>query len=127
MSKQEIIDIIKAYKNGDPIEMRWAYSLSWEDCKELPTNFDNYEYRVKNQFAKEYTCYQNADEVLQAIREHGPMFSDCGSFVSILQVRHDGIYYNDPCGGKSFMTFSAMLCCGGGHRWQDGTYCGNKR
>lgn len=131
MTTKEMIKVMQSYERGEQIEYRIKNSM--QDNKQLSMpqepewNWAKIEYRVKKSPA--YRLYDNADEFLQAQKEHGPYLKYSSTKVDKMPscVYEDSIEVKseDNCGyTKGFMIPYATLFKY--YLWQDGTPCGIK-
>lgn len=69
MTIEAMIGILQAYKEGKKIEFRPKGSDTWIEESEPAWNFGNYVYRIKPE--PHYRPFKNAEEAMEAIKEHG--------------------------------------------------------
>lgn len=97
---QHMIDVMTAYRDGKEIEIASRNSneheREWRHINEPVWDWLNYIYRVKPEPPKpQYRPFENADEVMQAIKEHGEWVrgidQDYRGFHQIISVHDRGI------------------------------------
>lgn len=128
MTTKEMIEVMQAYERGEQIEYRGRGSNNWLLSTPPIWNWEYFDYRVKPK--PKYRPYKNAEEFLQAQKEHGMYIrpknnadryelptSICDGMVVFLLPTNDGraysicYYYDNLLADKV---------------WQDGTPCGVK-
>ena len=132
MTTKEMIKVMQAYERGEQIEYREKICNYIDDW--IPLIDDNpiwdwytFVYRVKSQST--YRPYENADEFLQAQKEHGMYlkYYESKAYKLPLCVYDDSIEVKseDNCEyTKGFMIQYATLFKY--YLWQDNTPCGIK-
>lgn len=127
MTTKEKIDVMLAYERGEQIEWRIKNgNRGWGKQRKPPVwDWNNFEYRVKKQ--PSYRLYKNADEFLQAQKEHGMYLREKVSqgVVMPLGVNDYRVILPDnrqPLTAKDFLYENLLNC----FVWQDGTPCGVK-
>lgn len=130
MTTKEMIDVMLAYERGEQIEWRIKNgNRGWGKQRKPPVwDWNNFEYRVKPQST--YRPYKNADEFLQAQKEHGmylvrllddeyvfPMQAQY-NFVAVAEINiTDFVFHARKIKNKKLLE---------SYQWQDGTPCGVK-
>lgn len=132
MTDDQIIEVVKAHKEGKVIQWCNADKNDWADyqvCsfKDSGLNFDfmHYDYRIKPE--PKLRPYKSVEEFLTAQKEHGPNIIEDDWFGIPLSGRNYGedtkiFLYNEI--GKSFTAVSFKVICNKPYKWQDGTPCG---
>lgn len=70
MTDEEIIAVVTAHNEGKVIEYCSKTEGTWHTCpSNMYWNFGAFNYRIKPE--PRYRPFENADEVMEAIREHG--------------------------------------------------------
>ena len=116
MSIDEQIAVMQAYKEGKKIE--WKYNneiYGWSEVQDPAWNWRDLDYRVKPEI-RPYT----KEELLTAIREHGPMVrysEDYYPSITDINLREPA---NVTLGGERYLSFEELTLI----TWQDGTPCG---
>lgn len=126
---KDMIEVMQAYDRGEQIEYcEREYPEHWDTCC-FPPNWDweHFNYRVK--VTPTYRPYENAQEFLQAQKEHGMYlkYYKSKAYKLPLCVYDDSIEVKseDNCGyTKGFMIQYATLS--NYYLWHDNTPCGIK-
>lgn len=123
MTTQEKIDVMQAYLDGKPIQIRNRAVVSeWTDLevKEPSWNWNTYVYRVKP--GSKLRPYKNAEEFLQAQKDHGPYFvwEEFQYHVFPNVILNYGMLFHDEDFRPASFTYEQII----NYRWQDGTPCG---
>ena len=112
------IEVMQAYINGEKIEYRnIATKSGWRSVGIPCWDWFNYEYRVKPE--PKVRPYANAEEFLDAMKQHGPMirgFEFDNLFLNVNSVHEKFIVTN-----IWHINYKALTS---GYTWQDGTPCG---
>lgn len=91
MNKEQTLEAIKvmqAYCEGKTIQ--YGINGNWIDCVETPFwNFYLNEYRIKPE--SNYRPFMNAEEVMDAMKEHGALIKWDGSYFNIIYFNNDSI------------------------------------
>lgn len=123
---KEKIEIMSAYANGADIEVRYMVDDEWLEYHgtEKPTwNWAEFDYRIKaKQPEKKFVPYDNADEFLQAQKEHGPYINMFGIYHMPSIVKEHSIYFY---GYRCSTEYSFSELCSS-NLWQDGTRIGKE-
>lgn len=69
MTDEEIIAVVTAHKEGKTIEVSVNYADDWGITRSPVWDFEKYNYRVKPE--PHYRPFESAEEVMEAIKEHG--------------------------------------------------------
>lgn len=92
---QEMIAVMQAYEDGKEIQLRLLTDSKYYDCKNPGWNWDNYDYREKEELKKpEYVpfTFEDADFLIgKAIKS-----KDGGPVYSILGVQDSGVIVIHP-------------------------------
>lgn len=128
MTTKEMIEVMQAYERGEQIEYMTEGSTQWRGTDRPVWNFSTCAYRVKPKST--YRPYKNADEFLQAQKEHGMYIrpknnadryelptSICDGMVVFLLPTSDGRVYSIYYHHDNLLADKV---------WQDGTPCGVK-
>lgn len=129
MTTEEMIEVMQAYERGEQIQWKLKSDYDWSTCTETPIwAWGSTDYRVKPK--PTYRPYKNADEFLQAQKEHGvyirPKYnadryelptSICDGMVVFLLPTNDGRAYSICYHYNNLLADKV---------WQDGTPCGVK-
>lgn len=130
MTTKEIIEVMQAYERGEQIEYRVkAFMCDDEwilmDFEEPEWDFVEYDFRVKPK--PDYRPYENAQEFLQAQKEHGMniRLKGCNYYRLPLYITDTLIGVQCPQSDGSVVSIDAsyedlLRDC----TWQDGTPCG---
>lgn len=120
-------DVLKAYSDGKEIEYRKKVKNNqWGDwhTATIYHNFsgkDNTEYRIKDE--SNYRPYKNAEEFLQAQKEHGPYFVFEDNYLIFpIRVMPLGLELYVPWNGDNTVrgiSYNDIV----DFKWQDGTRC----
>lgn len=84
MNIDEMIAVLQAYKEGKAIEFRLRNSLVWCKCNLPVWDWLDYEYRVKPE--PRYRPFESAEEVMEAIKEHGDWVRGNGRYYKIVEI-----------------------------------------
>lgn len=127
MTTAEIIKVMQAYERGEQIEMRETSGEKWYDEFHPIWDWSNFEYRIKSK--PTYRPYKNADEFLQAQREHGIYLrpSTKAKYMTPITIIGDTITLASPL--DSVNVYTCRYSYGdifNNFTWQDGTPCGVK-
>ncbi len=116
------VAVMQAFINGDKIQCKARDKGVWRDVDTPIWNWYEYIYRiVKEEPTCKWVPYNTIEEVLEALKEHGPFihYSNLpGEYEAIIST-----YGNAIKTFTSTMTFRELLdnCV-----WQDGTKCGKE-
>lgn len=126
MTDDQIIEVVKAHKEGKVIQWCNADKNDWADyqvCsfKDSGLNFDfmHYDYRIKSE--PKLRPYRDAKEFLAAQKEHGPYLIDTAfgeHYYMPTEISNTKIWFYE---GTHLYTYSAVMSS---LKWQDGTPCG---
>lgn len=125
MTKEEakhLSEVLKAYSEGKTIE-RHVYSYEegeeWQKVDDL-TLYIIHHYPLRIKPEPKYRPYRNAEEFLNAQKEHGPyiILTDNSSKGIPTKIRDTGIEFGPS---EVIHTYNKLL---GYNKWQDGTSCG---
>ena len=131
MTTKYMIEVMQAYDRGEQIEYRikdFMRDDEWCDQKESPEwDWRTFDYRVKPK--PTYRPYKNADEFLQAQREHGMYLrpSTKAKYTTPITIGGDTITIAFPL--DSGNVYTCRYSYGDIFKdftWQDGTPCGVK-
>ena len=131
MTTKDMTEVMQAYERGEQIEYMikdFMRDDEWCDQKEFPEwDWRTFDYRVKPK--PTYRPYKNADEFLQAQREHGmylrpstkdkymtPITISGDTITLAFHLDSGNVYTCRYSYGNIFKDFT----------WQDGTHCGVK-
>ena len=123
-----MINVMLAYERGEQIEYKEKKDSEW-----LPLFHDPYwdwaqfDYRIKSN--PTYRPYKNADEFLQAQREHGMylMTSTKDKYMTPITISGDTITLAFPLDyGNVYTCRYSYVNIFNDFTWQDGTPCGVK-
>ena len=112
-----MIAVMKAAQEGKTIQWANAEENDWEDCPHPSWDWANFDYRVKPE--PKVRPYENAKEFVEAMREHGPMFTNDGK---TFHLPFKACY--DRCDSLSFEGWISYISLSESYKWQDGTPCG---
>ena len=127
MTTKEKIEVMQACEKGEQIEYcEKEHPEHWDTCC-FPPNWDwkHFNYRVK--VTPTYRPYRNAEELLQAQKEHGMniRLKGCNYYRLPLYITDTLIGVQCPQSGGSVVSIDAsyedLLR---DYIWQDGTPCG---
>ena len=132
MTTKEMIEVMQAYERGEQIECRDLGTEPWYPVSNDPDwdndpdwNMSDFEYRIKPKLT--YRPYKNAQEFLQAQKEHGMNIrrKGCNYYRLPLYITDTliGVQYPRSNGNivsidKSYEDLLRE------YTWQDGTPCG---
>lgn len=126
---KHLSDVLKAYSEGKTIQYKFYDNIGklyvWKDLTEsIIIDFRYGEYRIKPE--PKYRPYANAEEFLEAQKEHGPMLRphfDKMSFMP-LQVSGESNYIVLNAKAYESLSFKKLIDDKWYWVWQDGTPCG---
>lgn len=127
MTTKEMIEVMQAYDRGEQIERRDRCGNNWFLAPVPSWDWVQYEYRVKSKPI--YRPYKNADEFLQAQREHGMYLrpSTKAKYMAPITIIGDTITLASPLDSVNVYTcrysYDDIF---NNFTWQDGTPCGVK-
>ena len=131
MTTQEKVKIMQAFIEGKQIEIAYKGEDNWFnlDVTEPAWDWSLRTYRIKPEPPKpKLRPYANAEEFLQAMKEHGPMLyrRDVAEYSTVAYCDDSTVsyLYNNGIEPKVWRTAFEELLKLGRFQWQDGTTCG---
>lgn len=118
MTTKEMIEVMQAYERGEQIEHRDRCGDNWYLSQVPSWDWVQYEYRIKPK--PTYRPYKNAQEFLQAQKEHGIYLQEKETRCMIMPLGVN--YYRVTIPSRSYR-YKQLLNT---FVWQDGTPCGVK-
>lgn len=113
------IEVEKAYLNGKAIEVKSVDGATWTLVEWEPSwDWLALDYRVKPEPPKpQYRPFENAEEVMEAIKEHGDWVrAKDGTYSAIVNVLKDKLFL-----GESISSCSYNYMLKGNYTFVDGT------
>lgn len=117
---KHLSEVLKAYSEDKIVEYRKKNTAicTWVIYKGQSIDENFYEYRIKPE--PKLRPYANAEEFLQAQKEHGPyILYDKFGYNIITQINQDSIWIN-PYQYHQKISFGKLV----NYKWQDGSPCG---
>lgn len=111
-------EVLKAYSEDKTLQIYNDSKNEWYDstAKYLIFNLNPYHYRIK----PELRPYTNAEEFLQAQKEHGPYLKACGQYHNVTLI-DDKCVVTCSVSRNIAIGYDELLKY---YNWQDGTSCG---